>query len=170
MYLELLGFGIQLEAWHIIALYAFGFPIVTYLHLGLYYWINGGSTGRHPFWFPYQNLWHDIEWNFLPGAKEKRVAWMKEIVTATSSGWFGNVDHDDIRKNDRYLEMSYKITSPGHFIFLVLRVLIVGVGLAPGVVPFILIQVVAAPVGIFTALFAYFWQRSFTYTLPPSRR
>lgn len=167
MTLDFIIFTLTLETWHIVLLYIIGFPIITYLHLGLYYWINGGSAGRHPFWFPYQNFWQDIEWNFLPDAKEKRITWMKTLGTPTSSGWFSSVDHEDVRKNDRYLEMSYKITSPLHFIFLVLRVLVIGVVLAPFVLPFVLYMVAAFPVIVAGDMLLRLWQRSFSYTLPP---
>lgn len=137
--------------WVIAVLYAAGAPVTLYVFLGLSYWVNGGNAGKHPFWFPFQNFWSDIEWNFLPGRFEKRISWMKKVVTDDDGAFYG-VTHKDIIQNDRYLEMSYKVTDKKYFLmemgFILILVLVVS--------PFVL------PLAVIAAL-QYFWTRSFSY-------
>jgi len=165
MTLTMYGVTFTIEMWQVALFYLVGFPVVTYLHLGLYYWINGGTSGRHPFWFPYQNLWQDIEWNFLPGREERRIAWMKKLID-DGNGWFCGVDYDDIRSGNLYLKMSYKITNKREFLFRMFRVLLVAAIASPFVVPIVVYMMVSFPIIVAADKLWQLWQRSFMY-MPP---
>ncbi len=53
--------------------------VVWFALYGLEAYLNSGSLGRHPVWFPFQCAWEELGW-YLPGGTRRRINFVRERI------------------------------------------------------------------------------------------
>lgn len=71
--------------WWAYVAYCCSVVVAWFVLYGLEAYLNSGSLGRHPVWFPFQCAWEELRW-YLPEGKRRRVQFIQERVSLARSG------------------------------------------------------------------------------------